>query len=95
MIKRSGENISSLEVECVLTSHPKIADAAVIGIPDPIRNQAVKAFIQFADGESLTIAELEQYCSDRLSKFKVPSFWQFVDDFPRTATGKIKKKELK
>ena len=95
MIKRSGENISSLEVECVLTSHPKIADAAVIGIPDPIRNQAVKAFIQFADGESLTIAELEQYCSDRLSKFKVPTFWQFVDDFPRTATGKIKKKELK
>ena len=95
MIKRSGENISSLEVECVLTSHPKIADAAVIGIPDPIRNQAVKAFIQFADVESLTIAELEQYCSDRLSKFKVPTFWQFVDDFPRTATGKIKKKELK
>ena len=55
-----------------------------------------KAFrILVDDVESLTIAELEQNCSDRLSKFKVPTFWQFVDDFPRTATGKIKKKELK
>lgn len=95
MIKRSGENISSLEVECVLTSNPKIADAAVIGVPDPIRNQAVKAFIQLADNETMTISEVESYCSKRLCKFKVPTIWEFVSDFPRTATGKIKKKELK
>lgn len=94
MIKRSGENISCAEVECVLTSHPLIEDAAVIGVPDPIRNQAVKAFVKLADGAALTANEIIAYCESRLACFKVPEFVAFVKDFPRTATGKIKKREL-
>lgn len=95
MIKRAGENVSSIEVECVLTSHPKIVDAAVIGIPDPIRDQAVKAFIQLLPDTTLSEEEITEYCSMRLAKFKVPTVMEFVTDFPRTATGKIKKSLLK
>lgn len=92
MIKRSGENVSSSEVECILTSHPNIVDAAVIGVPDPIRDQAVKAFIETT--ADLTADEIINYCSERLAKFKVPTIIEFVEDFPRTATGKIKKNLL-
>ncbi len=95
MIKRAGENVSSIEVECVLTSHPQIVDAAVIGIFDPIRDQAVKAFIQLLPDATLTEEEITAYCSARLAKFKVPTVLEFVTDFPRTATGKIKKSLLK
>ena len=94
MIKRAGENVGSLEVELVLTSHPEVADSAVIGVPAPIRDQAVMAFVQRMEGSKLTAEELTEYCSDRLSRFKVPTIWQFVEDFPRTSTGKIRKKAL-
>lgn len=95
MIKRSGENVSSLEVECVLTSHEKVADAAVIGVPDPLWDEAVKAFVQLVDGASVTEEELKAYCADRLAKFKVPTIYEFVEEFPRTATGKIRKSQLR
>ena len=94
MIKRSGENISCAEVECILTSHPLIMDAAVVGVPDPIRDQAVKAFVQLTQGNSLTPDEVINYCKKHLAQFKVPSFVEFVEEFPRTATGKIKKSKL-
>ncbi len=94
MIKRSGENISTLEVECIINSNKKVADAAVVGVPDTIRDQAVKAFVQVMEGESLSDQELIDYCAARLSKFKVPTIVEFVSEFPRTATGKIQKKLL-
>ncbi len=95
MIKRSGENVSSLEVECVLTSHPDIVDAAVVAAPDPIRDQAVKAFVQLGPGRALTAQDIEDYCAPRLAKFKRPTIIEFVDGFPRTATGKIQKSRLR
>ncbi|MDO5146621.1 MAG: AMP-binding protein [Eubacteriales bacterium] len=94
LIKRSGENISCAEVECTLTSHPSVADAAVVGIPDPIRDQAVKAFVQLTESARLSAEELIAYCEEHLSRFKVPTIVEFVDSFPRTATGKIKKNLL-
>lgn len=94
MIKRSGENISSTEVENVLMSHPAIQDAAVIGIADPIRDQAVKAFVIFAPGQSLTLEEILAYCSANMAKFKVPCVVEIRKTFPRTCTCKVDKKLL-
>lgn len=94
MVKRSGENISTTELEEILEQHPAIAEAAVIGVPDPIRDQAIKAFVRFAPGESMTLAKVEQYCKDHMASFKVPTFYEVVEDFPRTCSMKIEKKLL-
>ncbi len=94
MIKRSGENISCAEIENVLTSHNLIADAAVIGVPDPIRNEAVKAYVQLTEEGAMGTDEVISYCKEKIASFKVPEYVTFVTDFPRTATGKIKKNKL-
>jgi Acyl-CoA synthetases (AMP-forming)/AMP-acid ligases II len=94
LIKRAGENISASEVECVLTSHPLIAEAAVIGVPDPIRDKAVLAYVRLQPGARLSVAEILQHCRGQLAGFKVPSYVEFVDDFPRTASMKIEKCRL-
>ncbi|KEF37835.1 acyl-CoA synthetase (AMP-forming)/AMP-acid ligase II [Schinkia azotoformans MEV2011] len=95
MIKRSGENISTTEIENVLMTHPKIEEAAVIGVPDPIRDQAVKAFIIVKDGEVLNQEEILEYCKGHMAKFKVPSFIEIRKSLPRTCTYKVQKKLLK
>ena len=94
MVKRAGENISTSEIEDILMQHPSIAEAAVIGVPDPIRDQAIKAFVRFHDGCSLTEDELRDYCCNHMAAFKIPSFFEIVDDFPRTCSMKIEKKLL-
>lgn len=94
MIKRAGENISTTELENVLVDHPRIAEAAVIGVPDPIRDQAVKAFVLPYEGETITEDEVIAYCEERLAGFKVPSFVEIVKSFPRTCSMKIEKKAL-
>lgn len=95
MIKRSGESVSTTEVENILTTHPCVADAAVFGIPDPLRGQAVKAVVQLRDGEQLSPEDIICYCSKYLADFKLPSVVEFCKEFPRTSTGKIKKNLLK
>ncbi|MDD7368821.1 MAG: crotonobetaine/carnitine-CoA ligase [Berryella intestinalis] len=94
MIKRAGENISASEIERVLVQHPDIDEAAVIGVPDPIRDQAVKAFVKPVAGRFLTEGEVVSFCAERMAAFKVPSFVQIVGDFPRTCSMKIEKKLL-
>jgi crotonobetaine/carnitine-CoA ligase len=94
MIKRAGENISVQEVESVLVSHPGVADVAVVGIDDPVRDQAVKAFIVRRDGHRPSEDELRDFCRERLAYFKVPEFVAFVPVLPRNASGKISKREL-
>jgi crotonobetaine/carnitine-CoA ligase len=94
VIKRSGENISTAEVEQVLTAHPAIAEAAVIGVPDPIRDEAVKAFVRLVPGSVLSVQDVIDYCRHELIDFKVPSQVEFVDDFPRTPSMKIEKRLL-
>lgn len=94
MIKRSGENISASEVEDVLMCHPAISEAAVIGVPDPVRDQAVKAFLIPEEGCTVDVEEVTRYCKGRLAGFKIPSIVEVVDDLPRTSVGKIAKKLL-
>ena len=94
MIKRAGENISTTELENVLVDHPRIAEAAVIGVPDPIRDQAVKAFVLPAAGARITEEEVLAYCEEHMAGFKVPSYVEIVDSFPRTCSMKIEKKLL-
>ena len=67
----------------------------MVGVPDPIRDQAVKAYVQLRPGCSLSEEDITEYCAPRLAKFKIPTIIQFVDDFPRTSTGKIKKSRLR
>jgi crotonobetaine/carnitine-CoA ligase len=95
MIKRSGENVAASEVEAVLKNHPAVFDAAVIGIPDPIRDEAIKAFVILRDGASATAQELIGWCADRLARFRVPEVIEFRAEFPRTSVGKIQKHVLR
>jgi crotonobetaine/carnitine-CoA ligase len=91
MIKRAGENVAASEVEEVLKQHPAVFDAAVVGIPDPIRDHAIKAYIILKEGAVTTADELTEWCRQRLSAFKVPEVVEFRDAFPRTSVGKIQK----
>ncbi|MCE7002901.1 AMP-binding protein [Kibdelosporangium philippinense] len=91
MIRRSGENIAAHEVEEVLMSHPAVRLAAVVGVPDEIRGEEVKAFIV----GDVTEAELTEFCSDRLASFKVPRYWEFRTDLPRTASERVAKERLR
>ncbi|WP_337049419.1 crotonobetaine/carnitine-CoA ligase [Serratia fonticola] len=94
MIKRGGENISCSEIENILASHPKIQDVAVIGIPDAMRDQAIKAFIVLHEGESFSGHEFFSYCESNMAKFKVPTCMEIRQDLPRNCSGKVIKKQL-
>jgi crotonobetaine/carnitine-CoA ligase len=95
IIKRAGENVSASEVEAVLVEHPDIAQAAVIGIPDPIRDEAVKAFVVARSGAELTADDVVAHCAERLAAFKVPTVVEFLDALPTTSIGKVEKKALR
>lgn len=92
MIRRSGENIAAREVEDVLLAHPAVRLAAVVGVPDEIRGEEVKAYV-VAPGASED--ELTTWCSERLAAFKVPRLWEFREDLPLTASHRVEKAKLK
>jgi crotonobetaine/carnitine-CoA ligase len=91
MIKRAGENVSASEVEETLKQHSAVFDAAVVGVPDPVRDQAIKAYVILNDGVAASAEELLAWCRGRLSAFKVPETVEFRTTFPRTSVGKIQK----
>ncbi|MBI5374692.1 MAG: AMP-binding protein [Candidatus Schekmanbacteria bacterium] len=95
VIKRAGENIAACEVERVLNEHPAISETAVIGVPDEMRDEAVKAFIILKEGHNPTEEELKAYCGEKLAKFKIPQYIEVVASFPKTSIGKIQKNILK
>ena len=94
MIRRRGENISAWEVERVLNQHPAVEESAVIGVPDGIGDEDLKAFIRVAVGHELDIGELMQWSVSRLPYFQIPRFVAMVTDFPRTPSQRIKKQDL-
>ena len=92
MIIRGGENIYPVEIENVLRTHPAITDIAVIGLPDRYYGEIVGAAVSLND--TATSQQLQAYCDGRIAKFKIPAQFYVVDDFPLTASGKIRKTEL-
>ena len=95
MIKRAGENVAASEVEAVLKDHPAVFDAAVIGVPDPIRDEAIHACVVLKTEDAATADELIAWCAARLARFRVPQTVEFHTDLPRTSVGKIQKHILR
>jgi acyl-coenzyme A synthetase/AMP-(fatty) acid ligase len=95
IIKSRGEKVAPKEVESVLTNVPGVREAAVIGVPDPIYGQAVKAFVVLEKGSTLGEKDLLRECQKRLESFMVPRVVSIVADLPKTSTGKIKKSDLR
>ena len=91
MIIRGGENIYPREIEEFLHEHPKVADVYVLGLPDERLGERVLAWVKLRDGESLTEDELKDFCRGRIAHFKIPEYIRFVDEFPMTVTGKVRK----
>ncbi len=91
MIIRGGENIYPREIEDFLFAHPKVAEVAVFGVPDDYYGEAVAAWIQLHAGERATPEEIRGYCKGRIAHYKIPTYIEFVDEFPMTVTGKLQK----
>jgi len=94
MINTAGYNVYPREVEELLFEHDAVADVAVAGIPDDRRGETVKAFVVTAPDADVTEDELKQFCLERLAEYKHPREIEFVDELPRTTTGKVQKFEL-
>lgn len=95
MIISGGENIYPAEIEDLLLTNPQVADAAVIGYPDPKWGEAVKAIVVIKPGQQLSEQDLIAWCQGRIGKYKIPKKVLFVANIPRTPTGKILKRELR
>ena len=98
VIKRGDENISSEEVERVLNSHPLIVESAVIGIPDPIRQEEVKAYVVLkppATPESLAPEAIWDFCQVNLAAFKIPRYLEYRTELPKTPSSKVQKSILR
>ncbi|MDQ1005323.1 fatty-acyl-CoA synthase [Neobacillus niacini] len=95
IVKSGGENVSSQEVENVLSQHPNIYQCAVFGVPDPRWGEAVVAAVVLKDGATLTEEEIIEHCKTTLSGYKTPKHIVFRDDLPLTSSGKLLKRSLK
>ncbi len=94
MILASGLNVYPREVEEVLYEHPAVLEAGVIGVPDPYRGESVKAYVVLKPGASATAEELEAYCREHLSAYKVPHAFEFRDTLPKSGVGKVLRRVL-
>ena len=79
----------------MLFAHPKIVEACAIGVPDTYSGERIKAYVVLKSGETATPIEIIDYCKDNLVKYKVPKYVEFVNELPKSAVGKILRKELK
>lgn len=96
VLKVAGENVSTVEVEAVLSAHPDVLEASVVGAPDDVRDEVPVAFVVPIDGgHPPTTEEMTRWCSERLAKAKVPREITLLDELPRTSVGKIRKFLLK
>jgi fatty-acyl-CoA synthase len=95
VIITGGENVSSIEVEDAVFSHPAVAEVAVIGVPDDKWGELVTALVVVAEGEQVTEADIIAHCRGKIAGYKIPKKVEFREAIPRTATGKIQKFKLR
>jgi long-chain acyl-CoA synthetase len=94
MIKSGGENVSTQKVESTLLDHPAIEELAVVGLPHDRWGEAVTTFAVPAEGADADAEDIREYARERLAGFESPKAVEFVEEFPKTATGKIQKHQL-
>ena len=95
MIIRGGENVYPREIEEFLYTHPAIADAQVIGVPDARYGEEIMAWVQLADGHNVSQDDITDFCKGKIAHFKIPRYVAFVNEFPMTVTGKVRKIEMR
>jgi crotonobetaine/carnitine-CoA ligase len=95
LIRRRGENISSLEVEEVLKREPRILDCAVIGVPSELAEEEVKAYVVLRPGEEMKPEEVVYWCAERLAYFKVPRYVEFRAELAKTPSLRVRKELLR
>lgn len=93
MIIRGGENVYPAEVEAALGEHPAVLMSAVVGLPDPELGERVAASV--VTGTAVDQTEIEEFLTGRLAYFKIPRRWRFVSELPMTASGKIRRTDVK
>lgn len=95
LIIRGGENISPKWIEDFLYTHPKIVDVQVIGVPSERFGEEVMAWVKLHPGVEATSEELRAFCDQKIAHYRIPKYWKFVDSFPMTISGKIRKVEMR
>ncbi len=91
VIRRRGENLAPYDVETVLNRHPAVFESAVIGVPSPLGEEDVKAFVQLREGARVEPKELFEFCTENLPFFMVPKFLEFIEEIPKTANQKAQR----
>jgi long-chain acyl-CoA synthetase len=95
LIKTCGFQVWPREIEEVISTHPAIAEVGVIGLPDKMRGEVVKAFVVLRPDQSATPSELKDFCRERLVHYKVPAKYEFVSELPKTMVGKVLRRVLR
>jgi long-chain acyl-CoA synthetase len=95
LINAAGYKVWPRDVEEILFEHPAVKEAAVIGIPDKVRGETVKAFIILQPGKTATEEEIRKFCKEKMAVYKVPTTVEFVDSLPKTMVGKVLRRELR
>ena len=95
MIKVAGEIVFEPEVEAAIHKHEDVAEAAVIGVADKLRDEVPKAYVVLKEGKSLSEEDLRYFCRQHLAHFKIPHYFEFVDSLPKNRAGKVDKEELR
>jgi long-chain acyl-CoA synthetase len=95
LIKTSGYQVWPREIEEVISAHPAVKEVGVAGLPDKLRGERAKAWIVLNPGHTLTQAEIKAYCREHLVGYKVPSQYEFVDELPKSAAGKVLRRMLR
>ena len=95
LIKTCGFQVWPREIEEVISTHPAVVEVGVVGMPDQMRGEVVKAFVVLRDGHKITPSELKAFCRDRLVHYKVPAKYEFVSELPKTQVGKVLRRVLR